>query len=105
MSNFLQRAGITPITTSAIATDNRDERSVDADSSRKTNDYDLEINKVADAETDHYAHLGVDLQPTVTEEALERKLIRKIDLHIMPLLMITTGIQVRLSTCKESPVY
>ncbi len=61
---------------------------------QKDAEYDVEIKKVSDYETDHQVHLGVDLQPTLTEQAEDRKLLRKIDLHIMPLLMFTYGLQV-----------
>ena len=60
----------------------------------KESELDTEIKKASDPETDHQVHLGVDLQPTVTEETGERKLVRKIDWHIMPLLMCTYGLQV-----------
>lgn len=57
-------------------------------------EYDAKIKKLADAETDHQVHLGFDIQATPAEEANEKKLLRKIDWHVMPILMITYGIQV-----------
>ena len=64
--------------------------------------YDMRIQQVADAETDRYAHMGVDHELTPEEVEEERKLLRKIDWHIMPLLMITYGVQVSIFADAES---
>ncbi|KAL7915571.1 MFS general substrate transporter [Trichoderma velutinum] len=52
-----------------------------------------DIEKFADEATEHQVHLGVDIQPTESEILMEKKLVRKIDWHIMPLLMLTYGLQ------------
>ncbi|OAA55881.1 Major facilitator superfamily domain, general substrate transporter [Niveomyces insectorum RCEF 264] len=54
---------------------------------------DVDIAEVLDAETEHQAHLGVEEQATPEELERERKLVRKIDWHIVPLLMVTYGLQ------------
>ncbi len=56
--------------------------------------YDAKVIEVADEETDRQAHIGVEYQLTPEEAKTERELLRKIDFHIMPLLMITYGLQV-----------
>ena len=60
----------------------------------KLSDYDFKIEAAADKETDRQAHLGVDVERTPEDIARDKKLLRKIDLHVMPLLMLTYGLQV-----------
>ena len=85
------------------------EAEVDAESGQKSrlNDLDLdaEIKKLADAETDRQAHLGYDLQATVTEEVNEKRLLRKIDWRVMPVLMFTYGLQVNFLSCRISAAF
>jgi hypothetical protein len=74
----------------------------------KFRDIDHKIAEVADEETDRQAHLGVDQVLTPEEIDKERKFLRKIDWHIVPLLMITYGVQVKLltqSTRTRSPCH
>jgi ACS family allantoate permease-like MFS transporter len=66
----------------------------------KFRDIDHKIAEVADEETDRQAHLGVDQVLTPEEIDKERKFLRKIDWHIVPLLMITYGVQVSVHTCE-----
>ncbi|ORY25459.1 MFS general substrate transporter [Naematelia encephala] len=56
-------------------------------------DLDTKIAEVADEETDHQVHLGVDQEAAPEEIERERRFVRKIDWHIMPLLLITYGLQ------------
>jgi MFS transporter, ACS family, allantoate permease len=57
--------------------------------------YDARLIEFTDEETDRQAHLGIDEQVHLTPEeiALEKALLRKIDLNILPLLMVTYGLQ------------
>lgn len=57
-------------------------------------DHKADLKELGDEETDHQARLGYDLQRTETEIASDKKFLRKIDWHIMPLLMFTYGLQV-----------
>ncbi|KAK8866200.1 hypothetical protein IAR55_001351 [Kwoniella newhampshirensis] len=59
----------------------------------KLHDLDVKIMQVADAQTEHLAHIGVDEELTAEEIEKERKFLRKIDWHIMPLLLATYGFQ------------
>ncbi|WVQ80081.1 hypothetical protein IAT38_002182 [Cryptococcus sp. DSM 104549] len=59
----------------------------------KYHELDVAIEEVAGAEVEHQVHLGVDQELTPEEREKERKFLRKIDWHIMPLLLITYGFQ------------
>lgn len=61
----------------------------------KFHDIDVQIAETADEQTDHQAHLGVDQEYTPEEVKYEKAFLRRIDLHIMPLLLVTYGFQVR----------
>ncbi|KAK8846891.1 hypothetical protein IAR55_005981 [Kwoniella newhampshirensis] len=52
-----------------------------------------QIKEVADEQTWHQAHIGVDEELTPEEKEIERKFVRRIDWHLMPLLLITYGFQ------------
>ena len=73
----------------------------------KFDDYNVQILDVADEQTKHQVHVGLDQELTPEEQEQERRLVRKIDWHIMPLLLITYGFQVskpihHYSTCTDS---
>ncbi|KAL7425266.1 hypothetical protein Q5752_000954 [Cryptotrichosporon argae] len=54
---------------------------------------DVQIATVADELTEKLAHIGVDQELTPEEQARERRFVRRIDWHLMPLLLITYGFQ------------
>ena len=72
-------------------------KQLDVERAEKTKSYDAGIIEEADEETDRQAHIGVTHHLTEEEKKAERKLLRKIDWHILPLLMVTYGLQVCLS--------
>ena len=62
---------------------------------QKFDHIDVAITELADLQTEYQAHIGVDREPTAEELEKERKFVRRIDWHIMPLLLVTYGFQVR----------
>ncbi|WWD22201.1 hypothetical protein CI109_106692 [Kwoniella shandongensis] len=68
------------------------ERGIEHDPT-KYDDINLQIKEVADEQTWHQAHIGVDEELTPEEKEIERKFLRRIDWHMMPLLLITYGLQ------------
>ncbi|ORY25466.1 major facilitator superfamily domain-containing protein [Naematelia encephala] len=63
------------------------------DVSANLHNVDLRIQEVADELTDRQAHLGIDQELTPEELETERAFVRKVDWQLMPLLLITYGVQ------------